>query len=59
MSFYRQYDGRNPIGYQLTVRGDGTRAYLVSPGHDGVGTAEYDFGGLAAVMLTLITGQAQ
>jgi hypothetical protein len=59
MSVYRQHDGRNPIGYQLTVHGDGTTARLVSPGHDGAGTAEYDFGGLAAVMLTLITGQAR
>ena len=59
VSFYRQYDGRNPIGYQLTVHGDGTRAHLVSPDHDGAGTAEYDFGGLAAVMLTLITAQAR
>ena len=31
MSVYRQYDGRNPIGYQLTVHGDGTTAHLVSP----------------------------
>jgi hypothetical protein len=59
VSFYRHYDGRNPVGYQLTVHGDGTRAHLVSPGHDGAGTAEYDFDGLAAVMLTLITGQAR
>jgi hypothetical protein len=59
MSVYRQYDGRNPIGYQLTVHGDGTKAHLVSPGRDGAGTAEYDFGALAAVMLTLITGQAR
>ena len=59
VSFYRRYDGRNPIGYQLTVRGDGARANLVSLGHDGGGTTEYDFDGLAAVMLSLITGQAQ
>jgi hypothetical protein len=59
VSSYRHYDGRNPIGYQLTVHGDGTRANLVSPGHDGVGTAEYDFDGLAAVMLALIRGQVR
>jgi hypothetical protein len=59
VSVYRQYDGRNPIGYQLTIHGDGTRAHLVRPGHDGTGTAEYDFDGLTAVMLTLITGQAR
>jgi hypothetical protein len=61
VSFYRHYDGRNPIGYQITVHGDGTRAHLVSPGNggDGAGTAECDFAGLAAVMLTLITGQAR
>jgi len=59
VSFYRRYDGRNPIGYQLTVCGDGTRGRLVRPGRDVVGTAEYDFGGLTAVMLTLITGQAR
>lgn len=57
ISVYRQCDGRNPIGYQLSAHGDGTTAHLISPGHDGAGT-EYDFGGLAAVMLTLITGQA-
>lgn len=59
VSFYRRYDGRNPIGYQLTVRGDGARANLVRPGHDGAGPASCDFDGLAAVMLSLITGQAQ
>ena len=59
VSVYRQYDGRNPIGYQLTVHGDGARAHLVRPGHDGGGTAEYDFDALTAVMLTLITGQAR
>ena len=59
VSVYRQHDGRNPIGYQLTVHGDGTKAHLASPGHDGAGTAEYDFGALAAVMGTLITGQAR
>src|SRR5580692_11656456 len=58
VSVYRQYDGRSPIGYQLTVHGDGTRAHLVRPGHEDAGTAEYDFDGLTAVMLTLITGQA-
>ncbi len=58
VSFYRQYDGRNPIGYQLTVAGDGTRAQLAGPGHAGAGTADYDLDGLAAVMLALITGQA-
>jgi hypothetical protein len=59
VSFYRQYDRRNPIGHQLTVYGDGTKAQLVRPGHDGVGKAEYDFDGLTAVMLTLVTGQAR
>jgi hypothetical protein len=59
VSVYRQYDGRNPIGCQLTVHGDGARAHLVRPGDDGAGTAEYDFDALTAVMLTLITGQAR
>jgi hypothetical protein len=61
VSFYRRYDGRSPVGSQIIVHGDGTRAHLLSPGHGdgGEGTAEYDFGGLADVMLTLMTGHAR
>ena len=50
-------DRKNPIGYSLSVRGDGTKARL-----DGSGTgdgkqagAEYDVEGLRTVMLDLIT----
>jgi hypothetical protein len=56
VSLYRQHDGRNPIGYQLTVNGDGTSAHLIRPGHDA--TAPYDRDRLTAVMLALLTGQA-
>jgi hypothetical protein len=61
VSFYRHYDGRNPIGFQLTVHGDGTKAHLVDPGSsdNSAGTAEYDFAGLAAVMLDLISRQTR
>ncbi len=61
VSFYRHYDGRNPIGLRLTVDGDGTTAHLASPGqgNDSAGMAEYDFDGLAAVMLNLISEQVR
>ena len=61
VSFYRHYDGRNPVGFQLTVHGDGTKAHLVSPGSsdNSAGTAEYDFAGLTAVMLDLINRQTR
>lgn len=61
VSFYRHYDGRNPVGFQLTVHGDGTKAHLIGPGSgdNSAGTAEYDFAGLAAVMLDLINRQAR
>lgn len=59
VSFYRRYDGRNPMSSQLTVHGDGTMARLVSPGSgdNTAGVPDYDFAGLAAVMLDLINGQ--
>jgi hypothetical protein len=61
VSFYHRYDGRNPVGFQLRVRGSGTKAQLIGPdgGDRGVGTAEYDFAGLAAVMLDLIHRQTR
>ncbi len=61
VSFYRHHDGQNPIGFQLTVHGDGTKAHLVSPDNrdNSAGTADYDFAGLTAVMLSLITGQTR
>jgi hypothetical protein len=40
-------DRKSPLGYRLSVRGDGTRARL--------GGAEYDVEGLRSVMLDLIT----
>jgi hypothetical protein len=50
-------DRKNPAGYRLRVRSDGTRALLDSPGiGDGdLAAAEYDVEGLRAVMLDLIT----
>ena len=52
-----RYPGRkNPAGYRLTIRGDGTKAWL-----DGLhGTpAQYDVEGLQAVMLGLLTRPSQ
>ncbi|MGD0607637.1 MAG: hypothetical protein ABSA53_29135 [Streptosporangiaceae bacterium] len=50
-------DRKNPVGYSLSVRGDGTKARLEAPGAgDGQqAAAEYDVEGLRAVMLDLLT----
>ena len=59
VTIYRHYDGRIPVGHQLTVDGDGDRARLFRAGQDSAESAQYDFAGLAALMLNLITEQAR
>jgi len=59
ISVYRHYDGRTPVGCQVTVDGDGERARLFRPGQDGAESAQCNFTGLAAIMLNLITEQAR
>lgn len=46
-------DGKDPIGYRLSVWGDGMKARLDGPGNQAGG--EYDVEGLRTVMIDLIT----
>ena len=47
-------DRKNPAGYRLRIRGDGTKARLDGLGHGAL--AQYDVEGLRAVMLDHLTG---
>jgi hypothetical protein len=49
----RYPDRKNPAGYRLRIRGDGTEADLDGPTRGG--PAQYDLEGLRAVMLDLLT----
>jgi hypothetical protein len=55
VSLYHPRDGHDSVGVRLSVRGDGTKARLDSPGDGGLAEAEYDLAGLRAVMLDLLT----
>lgn len=47
-------DREHPVGYHLSVRGDGVRAVVGGPSAGGTQSAEYDLDGLRGTMLDLL-----
>lgn len=59
VSLYRHSGDHAPPGVRLLIRGDGTKAQLLTPGGDRGGSvvAEHDLAGLREVMADLLAGQ--
>jgi hypothetical protein len=47
-------DRERPVGYHLSIRGDGIRAVVGGPSADSAQSAEYDLDGLRGTLLDLL-----
>jgi hypothetical protein len=52
-------DREHPVGYHLSVQGDGTRAVVGGPSAGSAQSAQYDLDGLRGIMLDLLAGASR